>query len=115
MAVGQLDLAGNEQRLDQEMAAQFGRAEMAHGLGMANLPDFDGHYYLFSATNQRNRAGSQSDRPGTYVTSSSTAMLAPRNGQIVFMASPIVIFPTAQPTKSTEPTGGVLRPMPALR
>ena len=65
MAVGQLDLAGNEQLLDQEVAAQFGRAEMADGLGVAYLPDFDGHESLFEMNeDQRNRAGSQSDRPG---------------------------------------------------
>jgi hypothetical protein len=28
------------------MAAQFGRAEMTDGLGVAYLPDFDGHHYL---------------------------------------------------------------------
>ena len=64
MAVGQLDLSGNEQLLDQEVAAQVGRAEMADGLRVAYLPDVDGHESLLNDEDQRKRAGSQSDRPG---------------------------------------------------
>src|SRR5690349_9753784 len=42
-----------------------------------------------------NRPGSQSDSAGMYVTSNSTAIDAPKNGHIVFIASRMVILPTA--------------------
>ena len=62
-----------------------------------------------------NTAGSHSDNAGTNATASSTASAASQNGQMVFSASPMLIRPMAVPTNSTEPTGGVTRPMPPAR
>lgn len=57
-------------------------------------------------------AGSQSDRAGTKVTSINTVAQTSQNGQIVFSARVIGMPPMALPTNSTDPTGGVIRPMP---
>src|SRR6478736_6657163 len=46
MAVCEFGLIRNKKLFDQEMAAQFGRAEMPNRFGMAYLPDFDAHRNL---------------------------------------------------------------------
>jgi hypothetical protein len=57
-------------------------------------------------------AGSHSDSCGNRATISSTTSPASQNGQIVRMLSATVILPIEVPMNSTEPIGGVTRPMP---
>jgi hypothetical protein len=47
MAVGEFDFSENKQALDQKMAPQLSRTEMADSFRVAHLPDFNGHKYLF--------------------------------------------------------------------
>ena len=52
---------------------------------------------------------------GMYVTRRRPRTIAAKSGSIFFAVLSSVVFPTAQPTKSAEPTGGVQRPIARLK